>query len=390
MTRGREWIAGLVLAIGGVVAALLMLELGVRMLHLVPDRFWEPDPLLGARLIPGSHGWWTQEEREFVIPVSINSQGQHDVERNPAKAPGTVRVLILGDSFAEALHVPLGKGFPKVLERALNRNAGGRPIEVINAGVSGYGTASETLYFESKGWRYEPDIVLLAFYPGNDIRNNSPTLEDAFKPVYGEDGRLDRVQPTKVAGEANRGWLGRSAAYRFLRQLVLVRQPGVGRVLVKLGLMRPEAIRAVVEDDGIPVGFGMYEVPTPAVWSDAWQRTESLLDRLKRGVEERGARLAIAIVTAREQIYADSWQEILQAHPSMQQLRWDTSEPQHWVQQWCARRGVPCLDLADTFLRRASSDGPMLHYRHDGHWTEAGHELGGTLIAEFLQHMSVQ
>ena len=42
----------------------------------------------------------------------------------------------------------------------------------------------------TKGKRYQPDLVLLAFYPGNDVKNNSPTLEDTLKPVYGPDGTL--------------------------------------------------------------------------------------------------------------------------------------------------------------------------------------------------------
>jgi len=64
-------LAGVMLAGLGLVFAVGMLEVGVRSLHLVPDRFWEPDPVVGVRLIPGHRGWWTQEDREFVVPVEI-------------------------------------------------------------------------------------------------------------------------------------------------------------------------------------------------------------------------------------------------------------------------------------------------------------------------------
>ena len=53
MKRGRELLAGTVLAGMGILFALALLELGVRWLHLVPDRFWEPDPVLGVRLDSG-------------------------------------------------------------------------------------------------------------------------------------------------------------------------------------------------------------------------------------------------------------------------------------------------------------------------------------------------
>jgi hypothetical protein len=138
--QSREWLAGAVLAAGGVVFALVLLEVGVRFLHLLPDRFWEPDPLLGARLTPGKSGWWTQEEREFVIPIRINSHGLRDVEHEYAKPAGVYRVLVLGDSFIEAMHVPLEATFGRRLESELAKT--GRRVEVVSAGVSGYGTAS--------------------------------------------------------------------------------------------------------------------------------------------------------------------------------------------------------------------------------------------------------
>jgi hypothetical protein len=119
VTRGREWLAGMALTVGALLFTFMVLEVGVRMLHLVPDRFWEPDPVVGARLVPRSHGWWTQEDREFLVPIQVNAQGRRDVDRDYAKAPGTFRILVLGDSFVEALQVPLEAAFPRVLEQEL-------------------------------------------------------------------------------------------------------------------------------------------------------------------------------------------------------------------------------------------------------------------------------
>ena len=93
-------------------------------------------------------------------------------------------------------------------------------------GVSGYGTASEYLWYREVGRQFHPDVVLLSFYPGNDVRNNSPTLEPTFRPAYGADGSLDHVNAGKVGedGGGRRG-LNRSVAYQYIRKLVLTRQP---------------------------------------------------------------------------------------------------------------------------------------------------------------------
>lgn len=382
MKRSREWLAGAVLGVGGLLFSLLLLEVGVRGLHLMPDRFWEPDELLGARLIADASGWWTQEEREFVIPIEINSHGRRDVERPWAKPPGVKRVLALGDSFTEAMQVGLDETWFRRLEAALNARGDGTTYEVLGAGVSGYGTAGATLAFERDGHRYAPDLVVLAFYPGNDIQNNSPTLEDRFPPVYDEEGNLLRV-----AGSTRtppQGWLPEWQTYRFLRKMILTRQPQVAQLLVGAGLMQPEAVREVPMRDGVPVAYGAFAESPSAEWQDAWARTESLLDRLRQSVTANGAHFVLAILTIRDQIYPDYWQEIVRQNPAMSAREWDLDAPQRRVAQWCRRSGVDCLELAPAF--RAGRDGGAgpLHFRHDGHWTAAGHELAADELTDFI------
>ena len=381
MKQSREWIAGAVLATAGAVFALVMLEVGVRMLHLVPDRFWEPDPMLGARLVAGKRGWWSQEEREFLVPIEVNQHGLHDVEHDYEKKPGVVRVLVLGDSFVEALHVPLEDSFARRLQSELDKDR--RDVEVIGAGVSGYGTAGAVLLFEREGVRYKPDVVVLAFYPGNDVRNNSPTLEDTLRPVYGPDGELQKVE--SIGGRGMGGGGGWSRAYQYLRKLVLTRQPALAKVLADVGLMKPEAIRMEAERDGVPVTYGVYGAPLDAEWEDAWKHTEGLLARLKRDVEAAGAKFAVAIVTAREVIYPDTWEEILAAHPDMRARRWELGSPTARLLGWCTASGVPCLDLDDAFVKARDSGSEALHFHHDGHWTPAGHAVAATAVKTFIE-----
>jgi lysophospholipase L1-like esterase len=389
--RGRDVLAGTILAGIGILFALVMLEVGVRWMHLVPDRFWEPDPVLGARLIPGQHGWWTQEDREFVVPVQVNHHGLRDIERDYAKAPGVFRILILGDSFVEAMHVPLEKTFPHVLQQELNGDAGGARIEVMGAGVSGYGTASELLYFEREGKRYQPDLVVLAFYPGNDVKNNSPTLEDKLKPVYSADGALQKVvgdaPPKRLHGW--RAWVARSAAYHYFRKVLLTQQPQLAQVLARHGLLQRDVIPAVPERDGVPVDYGVYaSTPTPE-WQEAWAHTERLLGELQSATAANGARFAIAIVSSRDQVYPDWWREVVQTYPRMQSETWDLDAPQRHVEAWCAQHGVPCVALAPAFRAAAARGGEPLHYHHDGHWTVAGHRLAASILKEFIEQHSL-
>lgn len=387
MKHARGLFAGMVLVGVGIVLAVAMLEIGVRWLHLVPDRFWEPDPVLGVKLIPGAHGWWTQEDREFVVPVRINREGLRDVEHEYAKAPGVFRILVIGDSFVEAMHVPLEATFGRLLDQQLNGDGAAHRVEVVTAGVSGYGTASELLYFEHHGKRYQPDLVVLAFYPGNDVKNNSPTLEDTLRPVYAADGTLERVvgEAPKKRPHGWRGLVARSKAYHYFRQVLLLRHPQLARSLIRHGLLKGEALRTVPERDGVPVDYGVYATPIQPDWQDAWQRTERLLTDLQNAVAASGAQFAVAVLGTRDQVYPQSWQEIVAAHPRMQTQRWDLDGPQQQVEHWCAAHGVSCIALAPTFRDAAAHGGDPLYFRHDGHWTVAGHRLAAKTIGDFLE-----
>ena len=380
---GRRVLAASVLAGFGIVLALLALEVGVRMLHLLPSRFWEPDARLGTKLIPGMTGWWTQEEHEFTVPVQITTDGRRDLERPLEKAPGTYRILLLGDSFVEAMQVPIEQTFARTLEATLKRR-GGPPVDVFSMGVSGYGTTSEYLWYRDHGRAFHPDLVLLSFYPGNDVRNNSPTLEPTLRPRYGADGTLERVDGVSTEGEQH-GVLGASAAYMYVRKLILTQHPALAERLASLGVLNRAALRPVPMADGVPVDYWVYAADPPPEWRDAWTHTEQLLTALRDAVTADGARLVVMVVTSREQIYPADWQQLQQQYPPMQRITWDLDGPERRVLGWCERSGVACVRLSPAF--EAQRDGQRLHFLYDGHWTAAGHALAARTVDEFLHEM---
>ncbi len=386
MSRGAQLVASLVLALFGIGLAAAAMEAGVRVLHLVPDRFWQPDPLLGTELIPGKEGWWTQEEHEFIVPVRINSLGHRDIERPRAKPPGKRRILVIGDSHVEALQVPLEDAIFRRLEGALAETAD--DVEVLGAGVSGYGTASQLLFFRDRGWQLDPDLVILAFYPGNDVKNNGPALEKALVPHYGDDGGIVRVDGGKPRS-GGRSLLGRSKAYVYFRKLILTRQPGLASFLADIGLMQRAAIRQAAAPQGVPLDYWVYAEPTPPEWADAWRHTLRNLDDLQKEVTGRGAGFAVIIVTTRDRLYPDAWQQLRQAYPRLQEGEWDLAAPDRRILEWCETRGVPCLHLFPAFDAERRKGGERLHFVHDGHWTAAGHALAAKLTADFISRDSL-
>jgi len=145
------------------------------------------DDELGWRNIPN---WEAQTGGRHL---KINSKGLRDREYPHEKPPGTKRILVLGDSYVWGYGVGNNERFTDFLEIQLGRED--INCEVLNSGVSGYGTDQEYLWFRSEGVKYQPDLVILAFFVLNDPMNNVSAVQYGLsKPLF-LDTNLTQIQP---------------------------------------------------------------------------------------------------------------------------------------------------------------------------------------------------
>src|SRR3982751_4147655 len=186
-TSGRvardRWPVKLFLVLAGLFIGLILVEVGLRIIGYSFPIFYTTDQDRGVALRAGVEGWYRREGKNYV---RINSDGLRDVEHEKVKPPNTLRIAVIGDSYAEAFQVPLENAFWAVMGRALEQcgRFAGKQIEVINFGVSGYGTAQELITLRSKVWDYSPDLVILAVCTGNDITDNSRAFKKTEIPYF--------------------------------------------------------------------------------------------------------------------------------------------------------------------------------------------------------------
>jgi len=96
-----------------------------------------------------------------TFPYRTNAHGLRDRDR-PAKAQGTRRVLVIGDSYTWGYAVAEEEAYPQMAERFLRER--GRPdIEVINGGIPDYNSRQERQLLEQLMPLYAPDAVFLAY-----------------------------------------------------------------------------------------------------------------------------------------------------------------------------------------------------------------------------------
>jgi GDSL-like lipase/acylhydrolase family protein len=128
--------------------------------------FYESDPARIQRLSPGYNGWFAG------VPVRINSLGFRDPrDYDVRKAPGTFRILVLGDSVTFGHGSLFETSYPYLLEQRLKAWQPGVDWQVWNLGVPGYNTRQELRYLQEVGDAFEPDLVIVGFYP-NDFDGN--------------------------------------------------------------------------------------------------------------------------------------------------------------------------------------------------------------------------
>jgi hypothetical protein len=383
----------------------LLVEGAVRVLAIAPPAdlqppLWIPHPYLGWFHAPNQAGMVYSEYREFQAPVRINSRGLRDREIGYDKPEGAFRILVLGDSFVEALQVPPETTFTNQMEMLLRSPE--RPVEVINAGVGGWGTDQEAIFYAIEGFRYQPDLVLLFFFPHNDVLNNYGPLESARvhgavqKPFFHlQDGQLvepafpfeptDAPRPSSPPLLSAGEWLnGHLATYRlvapFLREV-----PFIVRSLGATGLLGGMAA-FMANDPQVPLMYDIYREPPPEEWTAAWQLTEAIIRRLDAEIRARGAQLAVVIIGAPEQVYPERWAAALTRYPQLQAAAWDLEAPNRRLGEFLNEAAIAHLDLLPVFRATSAAPGAQpLHFVRDGHWTPPGHQLVARTVVDFVQ-----
>lgn len=350
----------LLLLVSGALAA-LVLELGVRWLAPQSRSIWIEDRMGLALHWPGLDRTF----KPFGTRVQTNRFGMRDREHELTKPAGTLRVLVLGDSFIEALQVPYEQAFPSLLEAGLAR-ALHQPVEVISGAVSGWGTEDQLDYFERYGRDFSPDLVVVAFTLHNDVNDN---LHLKF-----HSGDRDRLRPIARAQTPTASfWLARAKGFiaslseAYMLALKARRRSDHGAASQVL----EDHVTALLTrgmDERVRLG---------------WKWTYRLLDALDRSVRESGARLAIVAIPLSLQLSEPDADQLLRGAGFDPSRTW-LEQPQHRLQDWSTRANVPLIDLLSAFRQRHAERGSALYISGDGHWDAEGHALAAAVASEGL------
>jgi hypothetical protein len=395
------------LMLGGILIAFVIAEIAVRIFNLAPAEFYTYDPYVGWKMKPHAYGWQTHEGNALI---EANREGFRGPDYAVQKPPGTLRIAVLGDSFTEAQHVAFEDTFCQVAQRDLASQSpfavggDGRPqrlftnVEVMNFGCDGYGTTQELEILRHWVWKYSPDVVVLAFFNGNDVRNNSVVLEsDKCRPFFvHREGRLVLGGPFEDSW-----WFRTHCMLRFeTRHSQVLNLLGSGHQLSHMlrvthllrgGLATSHHAAAKPLPHGVELGLNdvIFAPPATDAWREAWSVTEEQIELMNREVTAHGAlflvvTLATGIQDDPKPVFRERYMKFVHSV--------NLFYPDDRIRELGEQHGFAVLNLPQPMQEYAEAHQVYLHGFANtspglGHWNVEGHQVAGTLLGERIRQL---
>jgi hypothetical protein len=329
------------------------------------------------------------------IRYTIDSQGFRGPELQPKPAG---RIAVYGDSFVHAYYSRDENTFARRLQEDVSKRLG-EPIEVVNAGVAGYGPDQELLKLERELDLLQPDLVIVAVFSGNDF--GDPVRNKLFR--VDADGTL-RENAFTVDPELKREMdvhRGESILKRIVRNAVKAALVSVGlrapkssnletmTPMQRLEYFRDQHVREYDEfvvkgDDHVrELAWDSYDADVSLEPSSDSARykialMDGILARMQAATRKRGVPLVLVPIP----------------HPldlghhetgAVDTAKYPDYRPRGLVDQLegiAARHGIPFVDLYAAFQKKGSES--LYFQGWDDHWNDAGQAYAAEVVTDRL------
>jgi hypothetical protein len=303
------------------------------------------------------YGYDPNSKTSYVNRFHWNSEGYFDHDYDYRRSEGVYRVVIVGDSFVEAVQVPLARTFHKLMQADLNGMTAGSgiapKIEVIALGSSGTGQLEHLKVLRERAILYDPDVVAIGLC-SNDFCRDDPQLKQELVLAAGG------ITPV-------------------VRRLVIH-----GYIALAFALRRIEDIQR----NRIGVS------PDLLQWADssiprieaAWARTLGSIRAANDFCRARGAIFLLVYLGSDLEVkYALDPQRTIARLKAMgplyQKMEWDMNKSLRRVTSFCEENDIILISLLEPLVTAQRETGK---YVFGDHYTMFGHEVAAQVLAQLL------
>ena len=399
-------------AVSIAVTVLIVAELALRVGGYAPHQMlaangesepaYQQHPVYRVSLKPDLNRSFVRVEdgRTAVTQWSTNSRSFRGGEIKTDTPP--MRVLVYGDSNVFAQFSDLENTFPFKLQQLL-RQMTEADIEVINAGVPGFGPDQSLLRLEQEIDILKPDVVVFHVFADNDfgdlIRNRLFAVDDSGRIVRtSSDQRVDTCLENSTSCLKD---LSSDGALKFLSSLAVVESSRnmIRRIPFLSKFADPSASSSIGYYLKLcEAEYRVFKQPSshrPSHFADHYDydlaldptgesaRTKvalmrGILQLAKQLTAEKQAQLLVTVQPSSIDLTTHMHPNFMdfEGFPDYQKDRLSTV-----VEEAARAEKIDVINLFDLFLGHAPD---QLFFRNDDHWSEAGQELTAQAVATYI------
>ena len=331
---------------------------------------------------------------DYWVISRTNSQGFLDREPvSPERAAAGCHIAFFGDSFVEAMEVPIADKFQARLEDMASRELPRLAITTQAYGIGGTGQINQLPFYDEYARRLSPKLVVLVFYL-NDFVNNSTALESLARgldpdrmrfmsaqrdasgtmqllPPDPEYRRFALPSPPMPWHENARGRLARVSHFaRWLNAKIGAPNDSAATRAAWANMIAARPCCALMLDGWRPGEYQRFldnlflEEHLPPVFEEALEYTAFGIEQFKRRADRDGATLAILAASERMGTQGDPQFDRLSAIAEA--------------------HSVPLISQYD-YVQAQGHDYKNGRYANDVHWNATGHQWVAEAVLEWLK-----
>jgi hypothetical protein len=348
---------------------------------------WGPLTGYGPRINSVARAYMYDNNGKLVYDnhITFNGKGYRGPEIPYDKPHDVYRILLIGDSFVEAVQVDYPDTFGALLQTELAKhNTDKRKFEVVAQGRYGWGTLQEYLYYVNEGYKYHADLVILSFYI-NDVADNDPAF---FYPNinntnfdYSFDGDTVKIVDTNKQVLPPR--IGRKL-YNALPQML--QGTNIARLAVRLSDPPPQ----VVTPGGVltrvhPQFYIFVKSPPIEGYDEAWRRTTWGLTHFAQAVQKNGGKFAVMPIF----IGSEMVKNVSNWFPDLVKgWQWDDTLPDQKLNAALSGQPatiIPTRPRYESYAKEMGSEVyKLIFLPEDGHFNKLGHQLTADVLYQWL------
>ena len=357
----KSWGENLLLIIGGIVIAILILEVFAittgfaingyfEVTHKYFYEFLQPDARLGYRPQPNQrdfHYFWRVSSQDEAI--NTDSHGFRNLGRDYADSD----LYFVGDSFTWGWGIDRENTFYGLLEAELNQ-------PLITLGIPGYGLEQYQVLFHDWVSKYKPKTAILCIYANDLAKIKSPE-------------EISKTYDTLGATEYETlDWYQKSLIHKFI-----IKKAGLN--LLKMLFTGKKAENGLTLHSQRFMTSQFSGMSRDYLASADYIEVEGAFSQIINLAKENQVELLVFCIPTKESTY---FEEYTQLFPDSSDYIRNEQAGYQQLCQFVQAKDVTCVDLTEAF-RKKSSDEP-LYFDVDCHWNVAGHKLAAQLVLDTL------